>query len=313
MPQDEKRMDGDSSADPGWQVTVQPTLTQLVEAHGGYVEAVVRRLGVPASDAADVSQEVWVVIVRRVHSFEGRSAMRTWLYGICRRVCHDYFRRAHRHHEQTMDRLPEPYVEALQHRQLEANERLAVTIRASAELSADRIDVLDAVASGSAGIGTLAKRHRCADKTIFSRLYAAREQLRRALRRAGYAVGLPLEWPGAAIRGALRRWSTALSGAAVTTACAAAMLMPASPGALSIATGVDAPGAPRLIPYTRLAVTVRSPEPVPPRAAVAESTRAVADLEAAPTVVEFTVFDVVEPASEMHLRQVAFMEFVPFY
>jgi RNA polymerase sigma-70 factor (ECF subfamily) len=58
-----------------------------------------RHLGVATSDIADIVQEVFLVVHRRIDSFEGRSALRTWLYGICVRVVSDYRRKAFRSRE----------------------------------------------------------------------------------------------------------------------------------------------------------------------------------------------------------------------
>lgn len=53
-----------------------------------------RRLGVPENAIEDVVQEVFLTIHRRIGSFEGRSTLRSWLYGIAVRVARSYHRRA---------------------------------------------------------------------------------------------------------------------------------------------------------------------------------------------------------------------------
>src|SRR5207237_6566320 len=71
-----------------------PTAEELFEAHVGFVWRVLRSLGVPASDLEDASQEVFLVVHRKRATFEGRSSIRTWLYGICVRTASDRRRRA---------------------------------------------------------------------------------------------------------------------------------------------------------------------------------------------------------------------------
>ena len=44
----------------------------------------------------DAAQDVFLVVHRRLAEFEGRSSIKTWLYGITRRVAKDYRRRASR-------------------------------------------------------------------------------------------------------------------------------------------------------------------------------------------------------------------------
>lgn len=63
--------------------------------HAPYVWRVLRRLGVAPCDIEDVCQEVFIVVHRKLDTFEQRSSVRTWLHGICVRVASDY-RRKHR-------------------------------------------------------------------------------------------------------------------------------------------------------------------------------------------------------------------------
>jgi RNA polymerase sigma-70 factor (ECF subfamily) len=51
-----------------------------------------KRLGVGEASLDDVVQEVFVVVHRRLATFEGRSALRTWLFGITLRVVRDHKR-----------------------------------------------------------------------------------------------------------------------------------------------------------------------------------------------------------------------------
>lgn len=53
-----------------------------------------QRLGVRPSDLEDVFQEVFVVVHKRLHTFDGSAAMTTWLFGICLRVAAAHRRRA---------------------------------------------------------------------------------------------------------------------------------------------------------------------------------------------------------------------------
>src|ERR1044071_7430098 len=55
-----------------------------------------RHLGIPDASLADVVQDVFLVVHRRLSDFEARSSVRTWLYGITVRVARDHRRRAHR-------------------------------------------------------------------------------------------------------------------------------------------------------------------------------------------------------------------------
>jgi RNA polymerase sigma-70 factor (ECF subfamily) len=49
--------------------------------------------GASASDAEDVVQEVFVVVHKNLHRFEGRSSIKTWVIGIAVNVIRDFRRR----------------------------------------------------------------------------------------------------------------------------------------------------------------------------------------------------------------------------
>src|SRR5262245_49705869 len=69
------------------------TVRQIFDEHARYVWRTLRHLGVADADLEDVCQEVFVTVHRKLPEFEGRSKLRTWLYGICLRVASDYRRR----------------------------------------------------------------------------------------------------------------------------------------------------------------------------------------------------------------------------
>lgn len=72
-------------------VAVSPTFAELFDAHFVFVWRTARRLGIPESGLDDVVQETFMVAYRRREDFEGRSSIKTWLYGIAFNVV-----RAHR-------------------------------------------------------------------------------------------------------------------------------------------------------------------------------------------------------------------------
>lgn len=67
--------------------------------HFDFVWRSVRRLGVhpPATD--DVVQDTFIIAYRKLSSFEGRSTLRSWLFGIARRVVSDHRRSKRRRPE----------------------------------------------------------------------------------------------------------------------------------------------------------------------------------------------------------------------
>jgi RNA polymerase sigma-70 factor (ECF subfamily) len=68
------------------------SLREVYDEHYGFVWRTVQRLGVADEAVDDAVQDVFVVVARRLDEFEGRSAMRTWLYAITKRVVMHYHR-----------------------------------------------------------------------------------------------------------------------------------------------------------------------------------------------------------------------------
>ena len=79
------------SADPP-QASVHQDLDEIYREHFAFVWRSAKRLGVRDAALDDVVQEVFVIVHRRLEDFEGRSAIRTWLFGITLRVARDHRR-----------------------------------------------------------------------------------------------------------------------------------------------------------------------------------------------------------------------------
>jgi RNA polymerase sigma-70 factor (ECF subfamily) len=73
----------------------QATFEELYREHFGFVWRSLRHLGVAEADIEDGVQDVFVVVHAKLASFEQRSQVTTWIYGICIRVAHARRRRAH--------------------------------------------------------------------------------------------------------------------------------------------------------------------------------------------------------------------------
>ena len=65
---------------------------EVYERHFDFVWRSVRRLGIRDAAVDDVVQDVFLVVHRRLAEFEGRSTVRTWLFGIVLRVVRDHRR-----------------------------------------------------------------------------------------------------------------------------------------------------------------------------------------------------------------------------
>ncbi|MDC0672577.1 RNA polymerase sigma factor [Nannocystis radixulma] len=63
-----------------------PSFPDLYQDHFEYAWACLRRLGVPPEAQEDALQDLFLVIHRRLPEFAGRSSLKTWIFGVARRV-----------------------------------------------------------------------------------------------------------------------------------------------------------------------------------------------------------------------------------
>lgn len=95
---DRRPTPGASAQGDGASASEAPTFEAVYDEHASFVWRTARRLGVSESSLDDVFQEIFLVVHRRLSEFEGRSAIRTWLFAITLHVV--------RRHRRTMQRKP---------------------------------------------------------------------------------------------------------------------------------------------------------------------------------------------------------------
>ncbi len=88
-------------------VDTDPEFANLYHRHHGFVWRMLRRLGVPQASLDDAAQEVFVVVHRRRGDLHADASVRSWLFGIARRVAADVHRGQHRR-QRKHDALPLP-------------------------------------------------------------------------------------------------------------------------------------------------------------------------------------------------------------
>ena len=65
----------------------------IYRENGRFVWLSLQRLGIHPSDLDDIAQDVFMVVHRRLDTFDRRARISTWLFGICMRVAANYRRR----------------------------------------------------------------------------------------------------------------------------------------------------------------------------------------------------------------------------
>ncbi len=73
-----------------------PSFREVYRRHYTFVWRSLLRLGVDEPTVDDAVQDVFIVVHRKLHAFEGRAAVRTWLFAIARRIALRYRDRARR-------------------------------------------------------------------------------------------------------------------------------------------------------------------------------------------------------------------------
>jgi RNA polymerase sigma-70 factor, ECF subfamily len=154
-----------------------PTLREVFDAHAAYILRSLRHLGVAESDIEDVGQEVFVTVHRKLASFEGRSKLRTWLYGICLRVASDYRRRAHVRRERAVAD-PARDIPESEERGPEAQIQARTELRALLdELDDDKRAVVVLYEIEGFSMKEVSEILDCPLQTAYSRLHAARDRM----------------------------------------------------------------------------------------------------------------------------------------
>jgi RNA polymerase sigma-70 factor, ECF subfamily len=157
------------------------TVRQVFDQHARYIWRALRHLGVADSEVPDVCQEVFITVHRKLPEFQGRSSLRTWLYGICLRVASDHRRRAYvRNERATAD--PSLENEGRTGHEPDTQVEQRATLRALLGLlDPDKREVLVLYEVEGFSMKEVAEIIGCPLQTAYSRLHAARELVLEAL------------------------------------------------------------------------------------------------------------------------------------
>lgn len=169
----------DTAPAPAWSTA---EFAEVYRAQFEFVWTQLRRLGVDESSLEDAAQEVFVVVHRRLDEFAGRSALRTWLFAIARRVAFRFrrsaARRFRRHQALARQSLAPAYPdpdEAIRHGQ--ARRLLAAFLQ---QLDGDKRAAFLLGELEGLGRVELGQALGINPNTAYARLRAAREQFDRA-------------------------------------------------------------------------------------------------------------------------------------
>lgn len=152
-----------------------PSIAEVFRKEAPFVWRALRRLGVREADIEDVCQEVFVVVHRKLGDFEGRSSMRTWIYGICARTASDYRRSARVRREVVTDTPPDAPADAKQHEVIALRQAREKLDRILDRLDDDKRAVFVLYEIEELTMNEVAEALGCPLQTAYSRLHAARK------------------------------------------------------------------------------------------------------------------------------------------
>jgi len=156
---------------------------EVFEAYSYFVWCVLGKLGVRSADVPDVCQDVFVVVHRRLGDFDGRTSIRSWIYGICVRTASDYRRRMRARREHGTFPVPEQSVLPGQVEQLERRRACDFLQQVLDDLDEERRAVFVLYELEELTMNEVADAVSCPLQTAYSRLYSARDAVKAAFRR----------------------------------------------------------------------------------------------------------------------------------
>jgi RNA polymerase sigma-70 factor (ECF subfamily) len=166
------------------EAAAEPTVAELFKEHAGFVWRVLQHLGLSDADVEDATQEVFVVVHRRLADYRERDRVRSWLYAICARVAKDHRRRLRRRREQWTDPPPEPWCAPPQAAALANQQSLALGERLLQALPEKQRTVFMLYELEQMSMTEVALAMGCPVQTAYARLHKARERILAEVARA---------------------------------------------------------------------------------------------------------------------------------
>lgn len=157
----------------------------VAELGARFVPQTLRYLGVHEQVLHDASQDVLLVALRRLGDFEGRSTLKTWLYGICLRVAHDYRRKNQSNRELLVDSMPEATAPAPQEIAVEQAEWRSALGALLDQLDEKQREAFVLYEIQRLSMKEVADAMGCPLKTAYFRHKSARERVLAAFKRHG--------------------------------------------------------------------------------------------------------------------------------
>ena len=155
----------------------------LFEDQVAFVWRVLKRHGVPERELDDGCQEVFMIVHRKYAEFEGRSSVRTWIYGIAAHVALAMRRRAHAQREQLRPEVVFQVAEPGQEQALLQGQTRALLEHALRELAPEQREAFVLHEIEGMTVAEIGSATGVPENTALYRLHRARSEVERTLQR----------------------------------------------------------------------------------------------------------------------------------
>ncbi|MCH9682563.1 MAG: sigma-70 family RNA polymerase sigma factor [Deltaproteobacteria bacterium] len=155
----------------------------LFEAHYGFVCRALRSMQVDAASVEDLAQDVFIVLHRRLADYDANREIRSWLWGIARRVASTHARSAQRAQRRLHAVRAEPRTTTAPDEQLELQRRATVVDQFLEALPQAHREVFVLIEIESMSAPQAAEALGIKLNTVYSRLRVARQRFQRAVAR----------------------------------------------------------------------------------------------------------------------------------
>jgi RNA polymerase sigma-70 factor (ECF subfamily) len=163
------------------EIFAPPPFEAVFAEQSRFVWRLLVRMGVQARDAADVCQEVFLVVHRRLPDFDpGQSGIRTWVSGICLRAASEYRRRSPSRREILDEQLDPAAAAADPETDLETSRAWQKLSRVLDAMDVAQRQVFVLYELEAIPMSEIAAILDCPLQTAYSRLHAARRVVRSA-------------------------------------------------------------------------------------------------------------------------------------
>lgn len=174
---DVRDLESDPSVSAGSASTRSPlTLEAVYREHAAFVWRIARRFGVLDAELDDTMHEVFLVVQRRLHEYDGRAAVTTWLYMLTRGVCSNHMRGRRRAQRRlrAVEREPQQSAPDDPERVAQTREAAEFVRRFLTGLDVDKRLIFELVELEGHSVTEVARAVQIPVNTAYSRLRAAR-------------------------------------------------------------------------------------------------------------------------------------------